>query len=70
MSSGNINELVTQLRSRYPGGGYYSVYESGFSGYSTHRALERQGIKNIIVKGVAVDYIYVAAFQTDLYFAY
>lgn len=46
------------------------MYESGFSGYSTHRALERQGIKNIIVKGVAVDYIYVAAFQTDLYFAY
>lgn len=54
MSSGNINELVTHLRSKYPGGSYYSVYESGFSGYSTHRALEKQGIKNIIVNAADV----------------
>ena len=54
MSSGNINELVTHLRNKYPGGNYYSVYESGFSGYSTHRALESQGIKNIIVNAADV----------------
>ena len=54
MSSGNISELVTHLRSKYPDGNYYSVYESGFSGYSTHRTLEEHGIKNIIVNAADV----------------
>ena len=42
-------ELFLYMEKRYPQGKYYSVYEAGFSGYSTHRELESYGIKNIIV---------------------
>ncbi|MDR9364430.1 MAG: hypothetical protein RI575_03750, partial [Balneolaceae bacterium] len=33
----------------YPGGRYVTVYEAGFTGFSTHRELEQQGFKNIVV---------------------
>lgn len=41
--------LSTYLNKHYPQGNYLSVYEAGFCGYSVHRALEKTGIKNIIV---------------------
>lgn len=37
------------LRRNFPGANYYSAYEAGFCGYSTHRELEEQGISNIVV---------------------
>lgn len=46
--------LHSHLIGRYPGGTYYSVYESGFSGYSTHYSLESLGIHNIIVNAADV----------------
>jgi transposase len=42
-------ELSKYVNQKYPGGNYHSVYEAGFCGYSVHRALEKNGIKNIIV---------------------
>jgi Transposase and inactivated derivatives len=41
--------LYSHLKNKYPGGNYHSVYESGFSGFSTHYSLVEYGIKNIIV---------------------
>lgn len=41
--------LYSHLSKKYPGGYYYSVYESGFTGFSTHRSLMKYGINNIIV---------------------
>lgn len=41
--------LCTYLFRSYPGANFYSVYEAGFSGYATHRALLRMGINNIVV---------------------
>lgn len=41
--------LGARLKRRYPGGIYHSVYESGFTGFSTHYSLLKQGIENIIV---------------------
>ncbi len=41
--------LGLYLRKNFPGSGYYSAYEAGFSGYSTHRKLQEEGITNIIV---------------------
>ena len=33
----------------FPGVKFKSVYEAGFTGFSTHRSLEKAGIKNIVV---------------------
>jgi transposase len=41
--------LSEYLKTNYPGGDYYSAYEASFSGFSVHRALEKSGIKNIVV---------------------
>jgi len=41
--------LATHLRRRYPGAAYRSVYEAGFCGFAPHRALEQQGIHNLVV---------------------
>lgn len=41
--------LSGYLNRNFPGGDYYSAYEAGFCGFSTHRELERNGIKNIVV---------------------
>lgn len=40
--------LADYLRKNFPGASYYSAYEAGFTGYSTHRKLEAEGITNII----------------------
>jgi len=37
------------LRRNFPEATYYSAYEASFCGYSVHRELEKQGIKNIVV---------------------
>lgn len=41
--------LANYLRSNFPDGNYYSAYEAGFCGFSVHRALESEGIHNIVV---------------------
>jgi transposase len=41
--------LGNYLRKNFPGGNYLSAYEAGFSGFSTHRQLEKEGISNIVV---------------------
>ena len=47
-------ELGRYLRKHFPDGSYYSVYESGFCGYSVHRELESEGIHNIIVNAADI----------------
>lgn len=41
--------LRTYLDRNFPGGEYYSAYEAGFTGFSTHRDLELYGIYNMVV---------------------
>ncbi len=41
--------LGDYLRKNFPGGIYHSAYEAGFTGFSTHRLLEKEGISNIVV---------------------
>ena len=41
--------LLKYLEKHFPEGNYYSVYEAGFCGFSTHRELLSNGIKNIVV---------------------
>lgn len=41
--------LSSYLRKYFPNGKYFSAYEAGFCGYSSHRALVREGIQNIVV---------------------
>ncbi len=43
------NVLGKFLRKNFPGATYYSAYEASFCGYSVHRELEKEGIKNIVV---------------------
>ncbi len=45
----NTKDLKKYLVKNFPEGNYYSVYEAGFCGYSLHRELVKEGIKNIIV---------------------
>lgn len=43
-------EILKQyLEKNFPNCEYYSAYEAGFTGFSTHRKLEEYGIKNIVV---------------------
>lgn len=41
--------LRNYLEKNFPGGIYHSAYEAGFTGYSTHWELEKEGIQNIVV---------------------
>jgi hypothetical protein len=41
--------LVRHLHSNYPNGNYYSVYEAGFCGTSSHQEHCALGIKNFII---------------------
>lgn len=47
-------ELIKYMKGHYPGGEYYSVYESGFCGYWIDKKLTMGGIKNIIVNAADV----------------
>lgn len=46
--------LADYMRTHYPGGEYYSVYEAGFTGYWAHRQLCQLGINNIIIHAADV----------------
>jgi hypothetical protein len=50
----DVGILVSHLRNKYPGGHYYSVYESGFCGFSVHYSLVASGIENRIVNAADV----------------
>ncbi len=54
MSSNHVEELRKHLTTNFPQANYHSVYESGFSGFSTHRELISAGINNIIVNAADV----------------
>lgn len=41
--------LLKSFNNLYPGATFKSVYEAGFTGFSTHRSLEKVGIENIVV---------------------
>lgn len=45
----NAEVLKQYLEKNFPNCEYYSAYEAGFCGFSTHRKLEENGIKNIVV---------------------
>lgn len=40
--------LLSFLNKQYPGATYLSAYESGFCGFTVHRALTQHGIENIV----------------------
>jgi transposase len=44
----NAVTLKRYLEKHFPGGEYFSAYEAGFSGFSTHRSLSGNGIKNVV----------------------
>ena len=44
----NAKALLSYLENHFPGGKFYSAYESGFCGFSKHRDLMSQGINNIV----------------------
>jgi transposase len=46
--------LYDYLTRNFPGGNYYSVYESGFSGFWAHRQLTDLGIINIVTNAADV----------------
>ena len=47
-------KLYNYLHRNFPDANYYSVYESGFSGFHAHRQLESFGIHNIITNAADV----------------
>lgn len=47
-------ELFEYLRRNYPGGVYHLVYESGFSGFSTHYAFKDLGVDCIVTHAADV----------------
>ncbi len=44
----SAESLKKWLTTNFPGGTYISAYEVGFTGFSTHYALENVGIRNIV----------------------
>lgn len=44
----SAESLKTWLTTHFPGGTYISAYEVGFTGFSTHYALENAGIRSIV----------------------
>lgn len=45
----SASDLGNYLKKNFPEGAYYSAYEASFCGFSVHRALEENGINNIVV---------------------
>ncbi len=45
----SADALKQYLEKNFPNCEYYSAYEAGFCGFSAHRQLEQNGIKNIVV---------------------
>ncbi len=48
-------KLVEQLLKYFNGGSIYTAYEAGFSGFSLHRELEKNGIHNLVVHAAGVE---------------
>jgi transposase len=48
-------KLVEFLRFHFAGAAIHSAYEAGFSGFVLHRALEANGIKNIVVNPSSIE---------------
>lgn len=44
----SADALLSYLQNHYPGGNYFSAYESGFCGFRAHRQLISMGIQNIV----------------------
>ena len=44
----SAESLRTWLDTHFPGGDYISAYEVGFTGFSTHYALENAGIRSLV----------------------
>lgn len=59
-TSAEPEQFGQQLRQFFPGAVIYSAYEAGFSGFGLHRALQRQGIKSMVIHAAALE---VAAHQ-------
>lgn len=47
--------LIRYLKKYFPGGQVKTAYEAGFSGFYLHRALEAEGIKNIVVNAAFIE---------------
>ncbi|MEZ5071806.1 MAG: IS110 family transposase [Bacteroidales bacterium] len=47
-------KLSASLKKRFPGATFFSVYEAGFCGFWIHRALEKEGISNIVVNAADI----------------
>ena len=41
----DVDAIVSRLKATFPGAEFHSVYEAGFSGFHTHRALEAAGFR-------------------------
>ena len=41
----DVDAIVSRLKAAFPGAEFHSVYEAGFSGFHTHRALEAAGFR-------------------------
>ena len=52
--TGGVDALMRHLTKYYPGCNYYTAYEAGVCGYSIHYALEKAGVKNIIVNAADI----------------
>ena len=51
----NPSVLITYLKKRFGSGNIFTAYESGFCGFSLHRALEAVSIKNIVVHAASIE---------------
>lgn len=47
--------LVTKLKTYFEGAELISTYEAGFSGFSLHRILEENGIKNLVINAGSLE---------------
>lgn len=47
-------KLVNHLKKNFPRATYHSVYEAGFCGFWIHDALQKEGIKNIVVNAADI----------------
>ncbi|MFN4173685.1 MAG: IS110 family transposase [Parachlamydiaceae bacterium] len=53
--SANPAILIAYLQKKYSSGNIITAYEAGFCGFHLHRALEKAGIKNIVVHAASLE---------------
>ena len=49
------SKFVEQLLKYFKSGNIYTAYEAGFSGFSLHRELEKNGIHNLVVHAAGIE---------------